>query len=181
MYNALDIKEHLYHDLPFRASDLDEISARPWISQLILLFALSLEASSYAYRLKNLFDVLSRVESLRASGSSVIFDTFPAFSETSMPLTVSKSLKMGEQMSMTKNVQASVITDDLMQAVEAKIRENRRFTITTLSLEFPDVSRSVVYKIGILDLNFKKLFFRWVPRLLTVKNKENRFAISLDF
>ncbi|GFX12845.1 HTH_48 domain-containing protein [Trichonephila clavipes] len=43
--------------------------------------------------------------------------------------------------------QSSVITEDLMQAVETKISENRRFKITTLSLEFPDVSWSVVYKI----------------------------------
>ncbi|GFX64606.1 uncharacterized protein TNCV_1671421 [Trichonephila clavipes] len=31
----------------------------------------------------------------------------------------------------------SVITDDLMQPVETKIRENRKFTMTTLSLKFP--------------------------------------------
>ncbi|GFW92182.1 uncharacterized protein TNCV_3540681 [Trichonephila clavipes] len=68
-----------------------------------------------------------------------------------------------------------------MQAVETTIRENRRFTKNTLSLEFPDVSRSVVYKIGTEDLNFKKLCSRWVPRLLTVEHKEKRFAISLDF
>ncbi|GFW93903.1 uncharacterized protein TNCV_4221821 [Trichonephila clavipes] len=73
----------------------------------------------------------------------------------------------------------SVITDDLMQVVEPKIRENRRFTITTLSLEFPDVSRSVVYKIVIENLNFKKLCSRWVARLLTAEHKEKRFAISL--
>ncbi|GFX30244.1 uncharacterized protein TNCV_1963511 [Trichonephila clavipes] len=68
-----------------------------------------------------------------------------------------------------------------MQAVETKIRENRRFTITILSLEFRDVSRSVVYKIVTEDLNFKKLCSRWVPRLLTSEYKEKRFAISLDF
>ncbi|GFX80267.1 HTH_48 domain-containing protein [Trichonephila clavipes] len=38
--------------------------------------------------------------------------------------------------------QPSVITDDLIQAVETKIRENRRFMINTHSLVFPDVSRS---------------------------------------
>ncbi|GFV41178.1 HTH_48 domain-containing protein [Trichonephila clavipes] len=75
----------------------------------------------------------------------------------------------------------SVITDDLMQAVETKIRENRRFTITTLSLEFPDDYRSVVYKIVTEDLNFKKLCYRWAPRLLIVEHKETRFALSLDF
>ncbi|GFX10012.1 uncharacterized protein TNCV_4101511 [Trichonephila clavipes] len=74
----------------------------------------------------------------------------------------------------------SVITDDLMQAVETKIRENRRFTITTLSLEFPDVSRSVVYKIVTVDLNIKKLCSRWVLRLYSKTQREG-FVISLDF
>ncbi|GFY24342.1 uncharacterized protein TNCV_1013911 [Trichonephila clavipes] len=75
----------------------------------------------------------------------------------------------------------SKIIDDLMLAVETKIRENRRFTITTLSLEFHNVSRSVVYKIVTGNLNFKKLCSRWVPRLLAAEHKEKRFAISLDF
>ncbi|GBN44865.1 hypothetical protein AVEN_61966-1 [Araneus ventricosus] len=41
----------------------------------------------------------------------------------------------------------SVITDDMVASVEAKILENRRFTISTLSNDFPEVSRSVPYKI----------------------------------
>ncbi|GFU56097.1 uncharacterized protein TNCV_3405581 [Trichonephila clavipes] len=66
----------------------------------------------------------------------------------------------------------SIITEDLMQAVETKIHENRRLTITTLSLEFSNVSRSEVYKIKTEDhLNFKKLCSRWVPRLLTAEHK----------
>ncbi|GFV69928.1 uncharacterized protein TNCV_1982951 [Trichonephila clavipes] len=36
----------------------------------------------------------------------------------------------------------SVVIDGLMQAVETEIHGNRRFTITTRSLEFPVVSRS---------------------------------------
>ncbi|GFS63282.1 mariner Mos1 transposase [Trichonephila clavipes] len=75
----------------------------------------------------------------------------------------------------------SLITDDLMQAVEAKIRENRRFTITLLLMEFLDVSRSVVYKVVTEGLNFKKLYFRWVPRFLTEKYKEKRFDTLLNF
>ncbi|GFU10435.1 mariner Mos1 transposase [Trichonephila clavipes] len=75
----------------------------------------------------------------------------------------------------------SVLIDDLMPAVETKIRENRRFTITTLSLEFPDVSRSVVYRIVTEDLNFKKLCSPWLPRLLAAEHKKKRFASSLDF
>ncbi|GFS71992.1 HTH_48 domain-containing protein [Trichonephila clavipes] len=57
--------------------------------------------------------------------------------------------------------QSSVITDNLMQAVETKIRNCRRFTITTLSLEFPDISWLVVYITVTEDLNFKKLCSRW--------------------
>ncbi|GFX95845.1 uncharacterized protein TNCV_2084251 [Trichonephila clavipes] len=52
---------------------------------------------------------------------------------------------------------ASVIIYDLMQAIETKIVRTGDSRITTLSLEFPDVSRLVVYKIVTEDLNFKKL------------------------
>ncbi|GFW21209.1 histone-lysine N-methyltransferase SETMAR [Trichonephila clavipes] len=66
-----------------------------------------------------------------------------------------------------------VITDDLMQkAIETKIRENRRFTISNLSLEFPDISRSVVYKTVLKTSTL---------RLLTPEHKEKRFATSMDF
>ncbi|GFW97749.1 uncharacterized protein TNCV_1425121 [Trichonephila clavipes] len=68
-----------------------------------------------------------------------------------------------------------------MLAIETKIRENRRFTLTTLSLKFTDVSRSVANKIVTEGLNFKKLRSRWVHRLLTAEHKEKRFASSLDF
>jgi len=37
----------------------------------------------------------------------------------------------------------SVVNEDLVRAVEEKIRENRRFTITSLSLHFPQISRSL--------------------------------------
>jgi len=41
----------------------------------------------------------------------------------------------------------SVVNEDLVRAVEEKIRENRRFTITPLSLHFPQISRSLLHKI----------------------------------
>ncbi|GFV30400.1 HTH_48 domain-containing protein [Trichonephila clavipes] len=78
--------------------------------------------------------------------------------------------------------ESSVITDDLMQAIETAIRENKRFTITTLSLEISDVSWSVGNKTVTEDHNFeKKVFSLWVPILLTAEHKEKRFANSLDF
>jgi len=41
----------------------------------------------------------------------------------------------------------SVANEDLVRAVEEKIRESRRFTITPLSLHFPQISRSLLHKI----------------------------------
>ena len=41
----------------------------------------------------------------------------------------------------------SVVNEDLVRAVEEKIRENRLFTITSLSLHFPQISRSLLHKI----------------------------------
>ena len=41
----------------------------------------------------------------------------------------------------------SVISEDLVRFVDNKIREDRRFMISTLSIEFPRVSRSVLYTI----------------------------------
>jgi len=41
----------------------------------------------------------------------------------------------------------SVVNEDLVRAVEEKIRENRRFTITPLPLHFPQISRSLLHKI----------------------------------
>ncbi|GFX80220.1 uncharacterized protein TNCV_2642361 [Trichonephila clavipes] len=74
----------------------------------------------------------------------------------------------------------SVITTNLMQAVEIKIHENGRFTI---NYSFIGISRR--FSVGSVqncvneDLNFKKLCSRWVPRILTTEHKGKRFAISL--
>jgi TFIIF-interacting CTD phosphatase-like protein len=43
--------------------------------------------------------------------------------------------------------QLSVVNKDLVHAVEKKIQENRRFTILSLPLHFPQISRSLLLKI----------------------------------
>ncbi|GBN96915.1 hypothetical protein AVEN_125718-1 [Araneus ventricosus] len=75
----------------------------------------------------------------------------------------------------------SVITDDMVASVEAKILENRHFTISTLSNGFLEVSRSVLYKLVSEKLNFKKLCSRWVPKFPTEDHKNKRFECSLNF
>ncbi|GBL72896.1 Mariner Mos1 transposase [Araneus ventricosus] len=75
----------------------------------------------------------------------------------------------------------SVIMDDMVASVEAKILENKHFTISTLSNDFPELPRSVLYKIVSEKLNFRKLCSRWVPKLLTEDHKNKGFKCLLNF
>ena len=54
----------------------------------------------------------------------------------------------------------SVVNEDLVRAVEEKIRKNRRFTITLLSLHFPQILWSLLHKIASDELKFRKLCAR---------------------
>jgi len=60
----------------------------------------------------------------------------------------------------------SVLNEDLVGTVEEKIRENRRFTIMSHSLHFPQISRSILHKILFDKLKFQKLCACWVPKML---------------
>jgi len=75
----------------------------------------------------------------------------------------------------------SVVNEDLVCAVEEKIRENRQFTITSLSLHFPQISRSLLHEIVSDELGFRKLCACWVPKMLTEEHKLKRQASALDF
>ncbi|GBM47856.1 hypothetical protein AVEN_91841-1 [Araneus ventricosus] len=55
----------------------------------------------------------------------------------------------------------SVITEDMLQKVDLKVCENRRFTISFLSNEFPQDSRCVLYGILTEHLNYRELFSLW--------------------
>jgi len=50
-------------------------------------------------------------------------------------------------MMIPRSGRPSVVNEELVRAVEGKIRENRWFTITPLSLHFPQISRSILHKI----------------------------------
>ncbi|GFU97081.1 histone-lysine N-methyltransferase SETMAR [Trichonephila clavipes] len=75
---------------------------------------------------------------------------------------------------------SSVIPDYLVNAVDEKIREDRRFTISTLALEFPNVGRTTLHKVVSEKLKFRKLCAHCVPRLLTEEHKLKRMACALD-
>jgi hypothetical protein len=65
----------------------------------------------------------------------------------------------------------SVVNEDLVSAGEEKIQENRRFTISSLSLHYPQLSRSLLHEILTDKLCFQKLCSCWVPKVLTEEYK----------
>jgi len=75
----------------------------------------------------------------------------------------------------------SVVTPDLVQQIEVKIRENRRFTIMDLAECFPNVSRKTVHRIVTENLHFRKPCARWVPKNLTPEHKTKRMGPALSF
>lgn len=75
----------------------------------------------------------------------------------------------------------SVISEDLVQKVDQTVREDRRFTITSLSDVFPQVSRSVLYEIVSKRLSYRKVCSRWVPKMLTEEHKTKRVCSALTF
>jgi hypothetical protein len=58
--------------------------------------------------------------------------------------------------------QPSVVNDDLVKNVDQKICERWCFTISELSCEFPQISRTVLYQIITVRLGYRKFCARWV-------------------
>ena len=75
----------------------------------------------------------------------------------------------------------SVVNENLVCAFEEKIRENRLFNITTLSLNFPQISLSLLHEIVSDKLKFQKLCAHCVLKMLTEEHKLKRPASTLDF
>jgi hypothetical protein len=65
--------------------------------------------------------------------------------------------------------------------VDQKICERRRVTISELSCEFLQISRTVLYEIITVRLGCHKVCARWVPKMLTGRHKTQRMASALPF
>ena len=59
-----------------------------------------------------------------------------------------------------------MVNENLVLAFEEKIRENRRFTITSLSLNFPEILLSLLHEIVSDKLKFRKLCAHCVLKML---------------
>jgi hypothetical protein len=65
------------------------------------------------------------------------------------------------------------------QSVDQKICERWCITVSELSCEFPQISRTVLYDIIRVKLGCHKFCTRWVPKMLTGMHKTQRMALAL--
>ena len=61
----------------------------------------------------------------------------------------------------------SIVTDELVQKVDQCLCGKRRFTISELSEEFPQTSRTTLYRIVTGRLVYHTFCAWWVPKQLT--------------
>jgi len=77
--------------------------------------------------------------------------------------------------------QLSVVNEDVVLPFEEKIRENRQFAITSISLHFPQISLSILHEIVSDKLKFRKLCAHCLLKMLTEGHELKRQASTLDF
>jgi hypothetical protein len=69
---------------------------------------------------------------------------------------------------------------DFIQSVDEGICERRRFTISEISYEFPQISRTL-YEIIRVRLGCHKFYQTWIPKILTGAHKTQRMTSDLTF
>jgi len=65
------------------------------------------------------------------------------------------------------------MNDDLAEKVNNKICENFRFTISELSICFPQTAHTLVYETVAESLHYNEVCARWVPKMLTHEQKSS--------
>ena len=70
---------------------------------------------------------------------------------------------------------------DLIRLVDERVRADRRFTISQICESFPQISRTLLYKVITEDLGYRKFCARWVPKLLSEEQKAQRMGAALSF
>jgi len=75
----------------------------------------------------------------------------------------------------------SLVNDDLDRKVNERVRDDSRFTISDLSLHFPQISRTLLYDTVSSRLGFRKVCARWVTKTLTEQHKKQSVLCALTF
>jgi histone-lysine N-methyltransferase SETMAR len=74
-----------------------------------------------------------------------------------------------------------LISDDLLQENEGKIRANRSVTTRELHHIIPEVSKTTIHEAVTERLEYRKLCARWVPKILTDDYETKRMGSALKF
>ena len=74
----------------------------------------------------------------------------------------------------------SLVNDDLVRKVNEIARDNRHFTISDLSLHFPQISRTVLYDTVNSHLGYRKVCARCVPKMLTEEHQKTACCMCFD-
>ena len=75
----------------------------------------------------------------------------------------------------------SLVNDDLVCKFNERVRDDRRFTISDLSLHIPQISRTLLYDNVSSHLGYRKVCARWAPKMLTEEHKKQRVACAFKF
>jgi hypothetical protein len=75
----------------------------------------------------------------------------------------------------------SLISEDLLHKTEGEIHENRRGTIGELHHIIPEVSKTTIHEAVTENLQYRKLYARWVPKILTDNHKMKWMGSALKF
>jgi hypothetical protein len=73
-------------------------------------------------------------------------------------------------------VRPSVVSDDPVQSVDKKNCARRRFKVSELSCEFPQISCNLLYDIITVRLGYHRFCARQVPKILTGVHKTRRIV-----
>jgi [histone H3]-lysine36 N-dimethyltransferase SETMAR len=71
----------------------------------------------------------------------------------------------------------TVSTADILQKLEEIVMQDRRLKVSEIA-ERMDIPKTTIHRMLTDDLNMRKLSARWVPKLLTPSQKQDRVDIS---
>ena len=75
----------------------------------------------------------------------------------------------------------SLVTDELIHAIEEKVQQNCKCTISALAMKFPQISQSLIHEIATEKLQFLKLCSRWVPKIQAEQHQKQQMSSAFQF
>ena len=75
----------------------------------------------------------------------------------------------------------SLVTDELVHAIEKKVQQNRKCKTSAFAMEFQQILRLLIHENVTEKLQFRKLYPRWVLKILTEQYQKQRISSSFQF